>query len=139
MLCNQIFGKKPQQLSKFYGTYYHALTTHLSEVNRMIAPSSLYTESEERIFSSIRGIVRSTSSRSMESIRDVGIVRYECRYIFKEHVRQCSCVRVYRMQKIKLKEETSLYVLSIVFLLGFRLKSNFRSQIKDLEIQLNQK
>ena len=75
-LSVQIFGRRPHKLPKYYGTYYHALTTHLPQVNRMIAPSSLYTESEERIFSSIRGIVRSTSNRSMESIRDVGIVRY---------------------------------------------------------------
>ena len=48
----------------------------MPEVNRIIAPSSLYTESEERIFSAIRGIGRSTSNRTPESIRDVGIVRY---------------------------------------------------------------
>lgn len=97
MLCNQIFGKRPHKLSKFYGTYYHALTTHLPEVNRMIAPSSLHTESEERIFSSIRGIVRSTSSRTMESIRDVGIVRYvkyksSCRQTFETGLYNLLCL-----------------------------------------------
>ena len=75
ILCNQVFGKYPK-LTKFYGIYYHALTVHLAEVNRLIAPSSLYTESEERIFSAIRGIGRSASNRTPESIRDVGIVRY---------------------------------------------------------------
>ena len=76
LLCNEIFGPKPK-LEKFYGIYYHSLTTRLPEVNRIIAPSSLFTESEERIFSSLRGIGKSTSSRTPDSIRDVGIVRYE--------------------------------------------------------------
>ena len=76
ILCNQVFGKFPK-LTKFYGIYYHSLTVHLAEINRLIAPSSLYTESEERIFSAIRGIGRSTSNRTPESIRDVGIVRYD--------------------------------------------------------------
>ena len=77
MRCLQVFGRHPK-LTKFYGTYYHSLTTHLPEMKRLIAPSSLFTESEERIFSAIRGIVRSTSNRSKESIRDVGIVRQLC-------------------------------------------------------------
>lgn len=74
-ICNQVFSKRPKRMPKFYGVYYHSLTTHLPEVFRIIAPSSLYTENEERIFSVIRGIVKSTSNRSKESIRDVGIVR----------------------------------------------------------------
>ena len=74
ILCNQLFGKKPK-ITKFYGTYFHALTVHLAEVFRIIAPSSLYTESEERIFAIIRAIVKATSNRSKESARDVGLIR----------------------------------------------------------------
>lgn len=73
--CVQIFGENPK-LNKFYGIYYHALTVHLADINRLIAPSSLYTESEERIFGTIRGITRSTSQRDAASVRDVGIVRF---------------------------------------------------------------
>lgn len=72
--CVDFFGKCPK-LTKFFGIYYHSLTTHLPEVARIIAPSSLYTESEERIFSAFRGITRSTSSRTGESVRDIGIIR----------------------------------------------------------------
>lgn len=74
MLCKQIFGKEPA-LSKFYGIYFHSLVVHMPEMNRLIAPSSINTENEERIFCSLRGIGRSTSDRKIESVRDVGIVR----------------------------------------------------------------
>ena len=75
MRCIQIFGDSPK-LAKIYGIYFHAITTHLAEVCRIVSPSSLHTESEERIFGAIRGIARSTSQRGAESVRDVGIVRY---------------------------------------------------------------
>ncbi|XP_066930982.1 uncharacterized protein [Clytia hemisphaerica] len=83
MSCNQIFGKNPK-LTKFYGTYYHALTTHLAEVYKLISPSSLYTESEERIFAIIRAIVKATSSRTKESIRDIGLIRYQTEKAFEK-------------------------------------------------------
>ena len=73
--CIQIFGPNPK-IGKVYGIYFHSIVAHLAEMSRLIAPSSLYTESEERIFRAIRGITRSTSNRSKESVRDVGIVRY---------------------------------------------------------------
>lgn len=80
--CVQIFGETPK-IAKIYGIYYHSLTVHLPEVNRIIAPSSLHTESEERIFGSIRGIARSTSQRGAASVRDVGIVRYSVTFLSK--------------------------------------------------------
>ena len=72
--CIDVFGKNPK-LAKIYGIYFHALTLHLPEHARIIAPSSLFTESEERIFNSLRGIGRDVTNRQKESIRDVGIVR----------------------------------------------------------------
>ena len=72
--CVQLFGLNPK-LRKIYGTYYHAIVTHLPEHSRIIAPSSLHTESEERIFNSLRGIGRDTTDRLQTSVRDVGIVR----------------------------------------------------------------
>ena len=73
LLCHQIFGRHPEKLKKIYGIYFHALTIHLAEISRIIAPSSLYCESEERIFSNLRGIGKAVSSRAVTSIRDVGI------------------------------------------------------------------
>ena len=54
---------------------YTTIVCHLADVSKLVAPSSLYTESEERIFSAFRGITRATSSRTQTSIRDVGIIR----------------------------------------------------------------
>ena len=75
-LCFQIFGKSPQKLQKMYGIYFHANINHLPIVARIISPSSLDTESEERIFGALRGITLATSSRSSDSIRDTGIIRF---------------------------------------------------------------
>ena len=76
LLCRQIFGRNPEKFKKIYGIYFHALTIHLPEFSRLVAPSSLYCASEERIFSSLRGIGKAVSSRAVDSIRDVGIIRY---------------------------------------------------------------
>ncbi len=73
--CKQIFGKNPK-LAKVYGEYFHGLISHLPTVSRVIAPSSLYTEQEERIFGGLRAIGLATSQRGVESVRDIGIVRY---------------------------------------------------------------
>ena len=72
--CQQVFGKSPK-LSKIYGIYYHSLTVHLPEHARIVAPSSLFTESEERIFNALRGIGKDVSNRYRESVKDMGIVR----------------------------------------------------------------
>lgn len=55
--CIQVFGEKPK-FAKIYGSYFHSIVKHLPEHARIISPSSLYTESEERIFNALRGIGR---------------------------------------------------------------------------------
>ena len=62
---------------KLFGIYFHALISHLPQQARIIAPSSLHTEDEERLFSSINQISLSTSSRSAASIRDNSIIRLQ--------------------------------------------------------------
>ena len=73
--CLDVFGELPK-IGKVYGTYYDALIMHLPEHYRIIALSSLYTESEERIFNGVRGIGKDTTNRHRESVRDYGILRY---------------------------------------------------------------
>ena len=72
--CKQIFGQFPK-LGKFYGEYYHSILDHFAFVQRIIAPSSLHTESEERLFGTFRLIGLATSGRGVDSVRDIGIVR----------------------------------------------------------------
>lgn len=50
LLCFELLGKIPKAIStsKLYGIYFHALITHLPTVSRIISPSSLYTEKEEK-------------------------------------------------------------------------------------------
>ena len=85
VLMQSVLGKNPKAITreKLYGIYYHSLTTHLPEVSRIIAPSSLHTENEEMIFSKINQISLSTSSRSLESIRDNSILRIQAEQKFK--------------------------------------------------------
>ena len=72
--CVEVFGKSPK-ISKVYGSYFHAITVHLPEHSKIIAPSSLHTESEERIFNALLGIGKDTSQRTQQSVRDTGIIR----------------------------------------------------------------
>ena len=44
---------------------------------RIVAPSSLHTEDEERFFSVINNISQNTSSRTKESVRDNSIIRIQ--------------------------------------------------------------
>ena len=81
--CISVFGKNPK-LTKLYGQYFHSITTHLPEVARIISPSSLHTEQEERIFSALNGISASTSSRKLESLRDNNIIRIQAEQKFQE-------------------------------------------------------
>eukprot|EP00111_Clytia_hemisphaerica_P000865 TCONS_00002532-protein len=81
--CLEIFGEIPR-IGKVYGSYYDSLVIHLPEHYRIIALSSLYTESEERIFNGLRGIGRDTTNRHKESVRDMGIVRYQAEKNFQQ-------------------------------------------------------
>ena len=71
----QIFGKNPT-LEKLYGEYYHSIIQHMPDYSRIIAPSSLHTETEEQIFGAMRGIGLAASQRGAASVRDVGIIRF---------------------------------------------------------------
>ena len=81
--CFSVFGEAPK-LPKLYGIYFHAITVHLPEVARIISPSSLDTENEERIFSILNSIGLTTSTRHAESIRDNGIIRLQAEKEFME-------------------------------------------------------
>ena len=70
---------------KLFGIYFHSLTSHLPEVSRIVSPSSLHSENEERIFSDITAISRMTSSRTPESVRDNAILRLQMEMEFKKH------------------------------------------------------
>ena len=62
---------------KFYGLYYHSITTHFADIQRFVPLSSLHAEEEERTFSSINGISLTTSDRKVEHIRDNSIIRLQ--------------------------------------------------------------
>lgn len=74
---NSLRNRKAISHRKMFGIYFHALTTHLPQMARMFAPSQLHTEDEERQFSYLNQISRSTSSRTNESVRDNGIIRLQ--------------------------------------------------------------
>ena len=86
MLCiNQLRGAvKKISVQKLFGVYFHSITSHLPQVARIIAPSSIHTEDEERMFSKINNISLNTSTRTSQSIRDNGIVRMQAEQKFQE-------------------------------------------------------
>uniref|UniRef100_A0A7M5XAN4 Uncharacterized protein n=1 Tax=Clytia hemisphaerica TaxID=252671 RepID=A0A7M5XAN4_9CNID len=79
--CMDIFGEKPK-----------------------IALSSLYTESEERIFNALRGIGKDTSNRHRESVRDIGIVRFQSEKDYQK--KYCHAKRSEDRSQISLFEES---------------------------------
>ena len=87
LLCQSVLGKTPRKITKekLYGTYYHSLTVHLPEVARIISPSSIHTENEEQLFSQIKQISLTTSSRKLDSIRDNSIIRIQAEQIFRSN------------------------------------------------------
>ena len=87
LLTKMFAKKKPAKISKkkLFGIYFHSLTCHLPEVARIIAPSSLHSENEERMFSDITDISRTTSSRTKTSVRDNAIVRLQMEMEFKRY------------------------------------------------------
>ncbi|XP_066298089.1 uncharacterized protein [Branchiostoma lanceolatum] len=75
---------KPKKLTPraLYGNYFHALTCHSPMVYRIIALSSTYTESEERVFNQLRGIHRTTGpSRHPGQVIGNMLVRVQCENI----------------------------------------------------------
>ncbi len=70
MLCKSVIGFSLKQMSirKFYGNYFHNITTHAPIQNRLISGRSANTEEQERVFNSINNITRMTSSNHPEHI-----------------------------------------------------------------------
>ena len=87
VLLTQLFPKEPKKITrkKLFGIYFHSITCHLPEVSRIIAPSSLHSENEERMFSDITSISRTTSSRTDESVRDNAILRLQMEMEFQKN------------------------------------------------------
>ena len=76
LICKRL-ANSCKEFKKIFGTYYHSIITHLPEVARIISPSSLHTENEERLFSDLNNISTTTSSRRHESVRDNSILRLQ--------------------------------------------------------------
>ena len=84
LLCKSIFGHiTDPKYSSFFGTYFHSIVTHLPEIARIIAPSSLHSESEERMFSDLNSIGLAASSRKCECIIDNCISPWDKTLIFQ--------------------------------------------------------
>ena len=86
MLCFDVLGKSPKKITKekLYGIYFHSLINHLPQTSRLVSPSSLHTENEERLFSVLNSISATASSRNLESVRDNSIIRIQAEKKFQE-------------------------------------------------------
>ena len=69
MLCIQKFGTlKTMTRRKFFGRYFHSLTTHAALTYRLISLRSVNTETQERMFQASKAITRATSNKHPEHI-----------------------------------------------------------------------
>ena len=78
MLCREVFSN-PQAVTrgKMFGRYFHAANYHAPLVNRIISPSSLYTELQERMFNKVKSITRTTSNYHPEDMITNILVRLQ--------------------------------------------------------------
>ena len=92
MWCKTLVGKTPKALTrrKFFGRYWHSLTTHAPIVYRMISLSSIHTEEEERTFNQIQSIASRTSSRRHDEIIVPTLVRIQAEQREREASHQSS-------------------------------------------------
>lgn len=75
-----LVGKKPSKFqdTKFYGSHFHGLTSHLPEAYRLINTKSVLTEDEERSFGQLRRISENTSNRKPGEVIDNAVLRFNC-------------------------------------------------------------
>ena len=87
--CHVIAVRKvfqiPQVLTyrKLFGIYYHSITCHAPLTSRIISLSSVDTEEEEREFSTINSISKSTSNGHPEHIIPNSIIRVQAERSFR--------------------------------------------------------
>ena len=77
-LCISIINK-PKSLTqrKFYGQYFHSISTETALNSRVVSPKSTNTEDEERHFSRVSSICSATSSRAPDHIIINSIIRMQ--------------------------------------------------------------
>lgn len=85
--CKRIIGGQPSKLTarKLYGRYWHANIVHSPIVYRLVALSSVHTEKQERLFSSLNSIARETSSRKPTHILTNSLVRLQAEQRLNEN------------------------------------------------------
>ena len=64
ILCREVFAFKLNEMTtrKLYGNYFHDITSHAAMQHRLISGKSCNVEEQERVFSTITNITKSTSS-----------------------------------------------------------------------------
>ena len=69
---------------KFFGKYYHDITSHASDQYRIINGCTSNTESDERYFHTIKDISNNTSNHHPDNVISNGFIRCQVRKDFHE-------------------------------------------------------
>ena len=78
MLCRELFGSPVHVTrAKMFGRYFHAIVYHAPLLYRLISTSSLYTETQERMFNQLKSITHSTSNHNPTQIITNILVRIQ--------------------------------------------------------------
>ena len=84
---------------KLFGIYYHSITCHAPLTSRIISLSSVDTEEEEREFSTINSISKSTSNGHPEHIIPNSIIRVQAEKSFRSNKSARSTVKDWTVYK----------------------------------------
>ena len=100
-LCaDQFSNPKTMSCRRMFGRYFHALTSHAPLLNRIISPSLLNTELEERMFGQCKAITRTTSNQHTNQIITNILVRLQSEE--EGHAGELSSVQKQNSQVTKL-------------------------------------
>ena len=70
ILCKEVIGFKLKKLTirKFYGSYFHNITSHAPVQTRLVSGRSTNAEEQERVFNALKNISKATSSYQPDQI-----------------------------------------------------------------------
>ena len=88
LLCKIVIGKNLKVLlfRKFFGSYLHALITHVGLQIRIVSGMTEFAESEERLFQQAKSITKETSNDQLENIIGNIIFRSQVEEELRAHV-----------------------------------------------------
>ena len=118
-MCNLIIRSlKNTTFERFYGQYFHALSSHAAQIMRVVSPSLTDAEEQERSFNSIKGICKATSSVRSKEVIDNVLVHIQAELQARQNqpsAAQRQDSNISRSSAALLKEENTVFMAGFIY------------------------